>query len=331
MSDDALRLYMEEGVEWLVMDEDILYESLKIPHTKDGNGFVTTPEILYKHYRYERDGRTMHLVYRDRRHSDLISFHYSKSDPKEAAMDFIGRLKRIGEPVKAKIRVPLVTMATDGENAWENYPNDGRDFPRFLYERILSDEEIMPVTISEYLKIAQDFGSIPRTHAGSWIGRNFSIWIGQTEDNMGWFLLAEAREFLEKEYPDRRNEDAWESMFVAEGGDWFWWYGEDHSSENDEIFDFLFRENLLNVYRFPGKEPAEAPAIPIFLEDHEVRPTREPVNFIYPGIDGRVTSYFDWIGSGFMEGKGLYKRRFYLFPRLLWRSWKWNVLWRRWE
>ncbi|OPY80747.1 MAG: Glycosyl hydrolase family 57 [Syntrophorhabdus sp. PtaU1.Bin153] len=304
VSDDALRLYMEEGVWWLATDEDILYESLKIAHTKDADGFVTTPEILYKPYRYERDGKAIHLVYRDQWLSDLISFHYSKSDPKEAAMDFVGRLKRIGESVRGKIRMPLVTMAMDGENAWENYTNDGRDFLRFLYEGILKDKEIMPVTISEYLAIAEDFGSIPRTHAGSWIGHNFSIWIGQTEDNMGWSLLAETREFLEKEDPERQNDDAWESIFAAEGSDWFWWYGEDHSSENDEIFDFLFRENLANVYRFLGKEPAEVLAIPILLEDREIRPAREPVNFIYPRIDGRVTSYFDWIGSGFVEGKG---------------------------
>jgi hypothetical protein len=33
-------------------------------------------------------------------------------------------------------------------------------------------------------------------------------------------------------------------------------------------------------------------------------PTREPIDYIYPKIDGRITSYFDWIGSGFVEGKG---------------------------
>ncbi|OPY65152.1 MAG: Glycosyl hydrolase family 57 [Syntrophorhabdus sp. PtaU1.Bin050] len=304
VSDEALRLYMEEGVEWLATDEDILYESLRISHSRDGNNFVRTPEILYKPYRYEQGGRAMHVVYRDQRLSDLISFHYSKSEPKEAATDFIRRVKGIGESVRGKVRMPLVTMAMDGENAWENYTHDGQDFLRFLYEGILADEEIMPVTISEYLKVAEDFGTISRTHAGSWIGHNFSIWIGQMEDNMGWSLLAETREFLEKEDPGRQNKDAWESIFIAEGSDWFWWYGDDHSSENDEVFDFLFRENLANVYRFLGKEPAETLAIPILLEDREIRPTREPVNFIYPRIDGRVTNYFDWIGSGFVEGKG---------------------------
>ncbi|MCK7504221.1 MAG: hypothetical protein MZV70_09100 [Desulfobacterales bacterium] len=101
-----------------------------------------------------------------------------------------------------------------------------------------------------------------------------------------------------------KNEQAWESIYIAEGSDWFWWYGDDHSSENDEIFDFLFRENLANVYRFSGKEPPDVLAIPILIEDREIKPTREPIDFIYPKIDGKVTSYFDWIGSGFVEGKG---------------------------
>jgi hypothetical protein len=45
-------------------------------------------------------------------------------------------------------------------------------------------------------------------------------------------------------------------------------------------------------------------AIPILIEDRDIKPTREPIDFIYPKIDGKVTSYFDWIGSGFVEGKG---------------------------
>ena len=304
VSNDALKLYLDQGIEWLATDEYILYQSLNASHFRDANGFVTTPEILYKPYRWEDGGRALHIVYRDQSLSDLISFHYSKSDPREAAKDCVRRLKAIGESVKGKIRLPLVTIAMDGENAWENYSNDGRDFLGYLYEAILKEESIAPVTIGEYLQEANDVGYIGRSYAGSWIGHNFSIWIGQVEDNAGWSLLSDAREFLGKADPERQNEEAWESIYIAEGSDWFWWYGDEHSSENDEVFDFLFRENLANVYRFLGAEPPDILSIPILLEDREVKPTREPINFIYPKIDGKVTSYFDWIGAGFVEGKG---------------------------
>jgi hypothetical protein len=109
---------------------------------------------------------------------------------------------------------------------------------------------------------------------------------------------------LETEDPNHINKEAWESIYIAEGSDWFWWYGDDHSSENDEIFDFLFRENLANVYRFLHKEPPEILSIPIIVEDRETRPTREPMNFIHPQIDGLVTNYFEWIGAGYLEGRG---------------------------
>ena len=34
---------------------------------------------------------------------------------------------------------------------------------------------------------------------------------------------------------------AWEELYIAEGSDWNWWYGNEHSSANDEDFDALFR------------------------------------------------------------------------------------------
>ena len=38
-------------------------------------------------------------------------------------------------------------------------------------------------------------------------------------------------------------------MLIAEGSDWFWWYGDDHSSDHDLAFDDLFRRHVRNVYR----------------------------------------------------------------------------------
>jgi alpha-amylase/alpha-mannosidase (GH57 family) len=304
VSDAALQLYIDHGVTWVATDEDILFQSLGVDGHRDPDGFTTQPELLYKPYRFETKRGGINVVFRDQALSDLISFHYAKSDPKEAADDCIRRIKAIGDGVRGRVRKPLVTIAMDGENAWENYRNDGRDFLSFLYEGILKDGNIQPVTISGYLEDSGDVGSLPHIFAGSWIGHNFSIWIGQTEDNTGWSLLAETRDFLEGEDPDRKHAEAWESIYAAEGSDWFWWYGDEHSSDDDEVFDYLFRENLANAYRFVGKEPPDILSIPILTEDREVKPTMEPINFIYPKIDGKVTDYFDWMGAGYIEGKG---------------------------
>ncbi|HVN97956.1 MAG TPA: glycoside hydrolase family 57 protein [Syntrophorhabdaceae bacterium] len=304
VSDDALALYMDHDVKWLATDEDILFESLNWGSRRDGNGFLSNPEILYKPYRYERREKEIQVIFRDQSLSDLISFHYSRMDAKDAASDCLRRIRTVRDSLRGKIREPLITIAMDGENAWENYKNDGRDFLKYLYEGILSDSGIVPTTISDYLSHCREFGELHHCFAGSWIGHNFSIWIGHSEDNAGWTELAETRDFLDAEDPGHSNAKAWESIYIAEGSDWFWWYGDEHSSENDEIFDFLFRENLSNVYRFLNKQPPEILSIPIIVEDRETRPTREPINFIHPQIDGRVTNYFEWIGAGYLEGRG---------------------------
>ncbi len=304
VSDEALALYMEQGVKWLATDEDILFESLKWGARRDGGGSLINPEILFKPYRYETKDGHISVIFRDRSLSDLISFQYQRMDAKDAAEDCLGRLRKIRDSVRGKIKKPLVTIAMDGENAWEGYKNDGRDFLGYLYEGIIRDGGMTPVTISEHLKTSEDHGSLHHCFAGSWIGHNFAIWIGHNEGNTGWSLLAQTRELLEKEDPGHTNKLAWESIYIAEGSDWFWWYSDEHSSDSDEIFDLLFRENLANVYRYLGKEAPEILSIPIIVEEREARPKREPVNFLTPLIDGKVTNYFEWIGSGFVEGKG---------------------------
>lgn len=304
VSEDALELYMDHGIEWVATDEEILYRSLNQEGRRDGEGFLLNPEVLYKPYCFEKSGRKINIIFRDKCLSDLISFHYSKSDPKDAATDLIRRIKKIGESVKGKIRTPLVAIVMDGENAWESYRNDGRDFFNYLYEGILKEKHIACRTVSEILDETKDMGKLSHCFAGSWIYNNFSVWIGHAEDNTSWTLLSETRDFLATKDPEGLNKKAWESLYIAEGSDWNWWYGDEHSSDSDEIFDFLFRENLSNIYRFLGEEPPEKLSIPVILEDREVKPTREPVNFIHPKIDGGVSNYFEWMGAGFLQGKG---------------------------
>ncbi len=117
-----------------------------------------------------------------------------------------------------------------------------------------------PVKVGEFLREHPPADTLPRLFAGSWISHNFAIWIGHPEDNRGWDALHAARLYLvEEEQTGRHDPDtlakAWNEIYIAEGSDWFWWYGDDHSSALDGLFDHLFRKHLRNVYALLGSEP----------------------------------------------------------------------------
>jgi hypothetical protein len=54
---------------------------------------------------------------------------------------------------------------------------------------------------------------------------------------------------------------AW--LFGAYGSDWFWWFGDDQSTDKDAMFDTLFRMHLQNVYRALRRQPPGALNQPI--------------------------------------------------------------------
>jgi alpha-amylase/alpha-mannosidase (GH57 family) len=55
--------------------------------------------------------------------------------------------------------------------------------------------------------------------------------------------------------PAAARDQAYEEILIAEGSDWFWWYGDDHSSDQDAEFDDLFRRHVRNAYTALGLEP----------------------------------------------------------------------------
>ena len=199
----------------------------------------------------------------------------------------------------------LVSVILDGENAWEYYQNDGRDFFLYLYERLSREQGLRCVTVGEYLREHPARASIERLHAGSWINANYRVWIGHEEDNRAWDLLGKTRQAL-TDYaagvgdPEKLAK-AWEEIYIAEGSDWNWWYGDDHFSENDEEFDLLFRTHLMNVYRLIGGDIPDELQIPILREDRQALPTVGLSAFISPTIDGQVTNYFEWLPAGFYD------------------------------
>jgi alpha-amylase/alpha-mannosidase (GH57 family) len=303
VSQEILPLISKYGIKWIASDEGILSASLGIPFDRDFSGITKNPEILYKAYLTDN----LSIVFRDHTLSDLIGFVYSKWDPKNAVDDFIARLHKIREGLSVNQGDHIVSIILDGENAWEHYRNDGRPFLLYLYERLSSDPLLKTVTMEEYLNNYPPKDRIKTLFSGSWINRNFAIWIGHEEDNTAWGLLSRTRRDLveyEGSLPQVNREnvsEAWREIYVAEGSDWCWWYGDEHSTENAAEFDELFRSHLMKIYNLIGKEIPPDLLIPVIKEDRKFRPTVELTAFISPVIDGEVTNYYEWLSSAYLD------------------------------
>jgi alpha-amylase/alpha-mannosidase (GH57 family) len=303
VAEEIIPLLAESGIRWIGTDEAVLARSLGVSIDRDFSGIMKNPEMLYKPYLAGKGDKTVSIVFRDHTLSDLAGFVYAKWDSRNAVNDLVDRLHRIRKSMDNKPH--LISIILDGENAWEHYPNDGRDFFLYLYERLSKEHGLQCVTVSEYLNQHPAQDRIEKLHAGSWIYSNFRIWIGHEEDNRAWDLLGQTRDALvswtERNGDPEKLEKAWEEIYIAEGSDWCWWYGDDHFSENDEEFDLLFRTHLMNVYRIIGLDVPDELHVPVLREDRQARPTVELTSLISPTIDGQVTNYFEWLSAGFFD------------------------------
>ncbi|MGI0492346.1 glycoside hydrolase [Alkalinema pantanalense CENA528] len=303
----------KENIRWICSDEAVLGWSIKHFFHRDETGTVQDPELIYRPYKLETPAGDISIVFRDHRLSDLIGFTYSGMEPKKAAADLIGHLEAISRALKEKqdttsstLDEPwLVTIALDGENCWEFYPEDGKPFLEALYSTLSATSEIELVTVSEFLEKFPTTATIPAAelHSGSWVDGSFTTWIGDPAKNKAWDLLTAARDTLARhpEATEESNPAAWEALYAAEGSDWFWWFGEGHSSNHDAIFDQLFREHLVALYQALNEPVPEEVLRPV--EIHAAAGDRAPQGFIHPIIDGRGDEQ-DWDKAGRFEVGG---------------------------
>ena len=162
--------------------------------------------------------------------------------------------------------------------------------------------KIKPVRVCDYLQQYPATDKLGHLFPGSWIQHNFGIWIGHPECNRAWDELFQTRQFLvqatsRKKHPPSSSPGAWDEMHIAEGSDWFWWFGESHSSAQDSLFDRLFRKHLQNVYAVLGEEPPAELARPISQGHRHPRQHTEPTGLLQVKVNGR-RSYFEWINAG---------------------------------
>lgn len=295
-------LVADAGVEWIATDEQILSCSTDGWISRDAAGYLRNPEMLYRPWRVEERGRHLQVIFRDHAMSDQIGFHYQRYLAHHAVDDFIAKVEAIGHATRGGGRPALVSIILDGENCWEYYPNGGVDFLRELYRRIARHPRIAPVRVRDYLDRHPATDRLGHLFPGSWIQHNFGIWIGHPECNRAWDALDRTREHLRRATASgaktpQQLDIAWRELMIAQGSDWFWWFGDDHSSCQDAVFDRLFRKHLQNVYLALGDTPPPDLAKPISHSHGPGRAYSDPVGLLNVKIDGRRT-YFEWINAG---------------------------------
>ncbi len=291
--EELMPMFSKLGINWVATDEEILARSTKRSFYRNDKGVPNYADLLYKPWRYNG----VNFVFRDHIISDLIGFTYYAWDQEKAAQDFVERMKRISNQLPSfdKFIVPVIL---DGENAWEAYANDGTQFFKALYGELVK-QNIPTTTVSGFLEEHGVKNELPSLFPGSWIGANFNIWIGQTEDHIGWKIIEDVRQKLTaKNIADK---EIWNRLYMLEGSDWFWWFGSGHVSSTTQVFDELFRQHTIWIYQKIGEEPPVELYSPI-QQKAEVF-SCQPIDGISPVIDGRVTNYYEWYNAGYVDIK----------------------------
>ncbi len=284
LSPEVIEILGASGVRWCATDQGNLERS-QLAQRPDGP----------LHHRPWMSGQVA-IFFRDRDLSDAIGFRYARSEPVAAVSDLLQRIASAGDGT--------VTLALDGENPWEHYPQSGELFLDELYKQLNAQAHgvtsVLPRT-----EIAErpPKERISHLHSGSWIDSNFRIWIGHPEDNQAWALLGQARAALATSIASaEQKEKAYQSVLAAEGSDWFWWYGDDFTTENAPEFDALFRRNVEQVFRHLGIAPPERLSRPIIAPHKDPAQARAVLvpqqRLIEPHVDGYARAYYEWAGAG---------------------------------
>ncbi len=307
VSVQALRIAADLGFKWFATDEGVLGHTLGVGFGRDASGVPANADRLYSPLRVRVDGKEMVGFFRDHYLSDLVGFVYSRMDAAAAAEDLYRRIRAIGERVQIG-RPITVSLILDGENAWEYFPGNGREFLRQFYRRIDQDPDIQALTASEAAAAAGQIPGNDGIFPASWISANFDVWIGSGEDVKAWEHLQRARDFYARHAdaaakalpmaPTAKQLAAsYEAILAAEGSDWCWWYGPEHSSVNDAEFDAFYRKLLTEAYLSLGAEAPDALAEPIKRQP-EMALVLPPSAYLAVKVDGRESTYFEWMGAG---------------------------------
>lgn len=267
VSPEIIPLCRELGFTWTISDEQILAQSLGVKIVRDHYGHVLNPEVLYQPYLVGPEGREMVMIFRDHNLSDRIGFEYQHFRGEDAAADLVHRLHCIRNNLASAQGHYLVTLSLDGENAWEWYPDDKREFLHALYRRLGGERYLRCVTVSEYLSRNPPRVAIRDLYTGSWVDHSLARWIGSDNKNAMWDLLISARKAIDdyRERPgadEKKINEALHWIYIAEGSDYYWWV-DSMPYYLTAPFEALFRKHLANVYRSLELRPPSVLSVPL--------------------------------------------------------------------
>lgn len=310
VSQKALDVFANMGFKWVITDESVLSNSIKKEFIRDFRGCYENPYDICSLYSYQtKQEKEINIVFRDSFIPKLISFEYPHRNSANCADDLFERIKTVYD----KLRVSpdsnhLLTIAMDGENSWASYPEDGRLFLEKLYSLIEEDNTLKTVLIGDYIENNKKFEKkLKKVASGSWVNQEFQLWIGEPTKNLAWQYLIEARNlFKANEKAGKLTKEQIQSIkneiYIAEGSDWFWWYGEPNNSGQDHIFDFLFREHLRNIYEIMEENVPDYLDLPLISVIG--KPSKNPRREIKPLINGSSVDNDEWNFAGCIDIPG---------------------------
>jgi alpha-amylase/alpha-mannosidase (GH57 family) len=260
LSDGVLEIFAREGVAWTASGQRVLGNTLA--RAKGGspgadNGWC------YRPYRYRGPAGEVTCFFRDDHLSDLIGFEYQSWFGRDAANDFVGRLRGVARSAPGAV----VSVILDGENAWEYYPYNGYYFLDDLYSALESDHAIRTTTYRDYLAGRPSCETLPPLVAGSWVYGTLSTWIGEPSKNAAWDLLVDAKRNYDLVMESGRLTPeqaaaAEKQLADCESSDWFWWLGDYNPEHAVASFESRFRAKLAHLYRLlklPAPEQLKTP------------------------------------------------------------------------
>ncbi|HHX09388.1 MAG TPA: glycoside hydrolase [Chloroflexi bacterium] len=297
VAEEIVPMVSDAGYAWMQTGEPVLVASLGLEgdrFARDGEDIVTDPDTFYRPYYVQGEtGEKVAVFFRDWSISDKIGFTYSGMSGEAAANDMVSRLEAIREKLQGVEGPHIVSIVVDGENAWENYDNDGKEFFHYLYSLLGQSKTLKTITPSEYLELYPEQRELETLFPGAWFSANYDTWIGEAEEAEGWNLLGQVRSDLAKVQAGEITaeggdlEEAFDFMYLAEGSDWFWWYGTDQDSGQDSYFDLGYRELLKSVYTSLNLEPPANLDIPV-IQPQPVKAKTAVNGEGTPEIDGQV-------------------------------------------
>ncbi len=256
VSERALEVFEEYGFDWAATGENVMRNSInQYGCALDGL------ECRGSHQAYQVKDQDIRIFFRDDGLSDMVGFTYSTWHADDAVGNLVMNLQNIAEHCK-DMPGSVASIILDGENAWEYYPENGYYFLSALYEKLVETPGLELVTYSDVVKEEIPAGNLLGLVAGSWVYGTFSTWIGDNDKNRGWDMLGDVKRCYDRVVASGRLSEkqlaaAEQQLFICEGSDWFWWFGDYNPADSVSDFEEMYRMHLARLYELLGEEPPE--------------------------------------------------------------------------